>query len=379
MVVLRWQSAVDFVVLTVAIAVVLRWSSETRALRLALSILALRVAAVLTDQFGLLITTWVLDALTLIALLVLVVAFQPELRRAVMHLDLPGRAAHERQLPTLVALATAAFTLSRIRCGALIVILQEDSIDELITGGVVITARVSSELLQAMFQKQSPLHDGAVVVEGDQITHAGAILPLTQRSVPDEYGTRHRAGLGLSERSDAQVIVVSEERGDVTIMRNGSAQVMRDLDGLVATLRTTASAESNRSQRRRVRVRLTAGVITVSLLLSALVWSATFLLPGRSVRVQTAPVELTNVPVGLIVDAQSVQAVQVWLRATDFVFGSVNLADLVARCDLGGAHAGVNVIPLNACFLDVPLGIKVDRLAPRELRVTLADTERGRR
>ncbi|HUK34292.1 MAG TPA: diadenylate cyclase, partial [Vicinamibacterales bacterium] len=214
---LRWQSAVDFIVLTVAIAVVLRWSSETRALRLALSILALRVAAVLTDQLGLLITTWVLDALTLIALLVLVVAFQPELRRAVMRLDLPGRAAHERQLPTLVALADAAFTLARIRCGALIVILQEDSIDELITGGVVITARVSSELLQAMFQKQSPLHDGAVVVDGDQITHAGAILPLTQRSVPDEYGTRHRAGVGLSERSDAQVIVVSEERGDVTI------------------------------------------------------------------------------------------------------------------------------------------------------------------
>jgi diadenylate cyclase len=377
--VLRWQSAVDFVVLTVAIAVVLRWSSETRALRLALSILALRVAAVLTDQLGLLITTWVLDALTLIALLVLVVAFQPELRRAVMRLDLPGRAAHERQLPTLVALATAAFTLARIRCGALIVILQEDSIDELITGGVAITARVSSELLQAMFQKQSPLHDGAVLVDGDQITHAGAILPLTQRSVPDEYGTRHRAGLGLSERSDAHVIVVSEERGDVTIMRNGSAQVMSGLDGLVATLRTTASAESSRSQRRRVRVRLTAGVITVSLLLSALVWSATFLLPGRSVRIQTAPVELTNVPVGLIVDAQSVQAVQVWLRATDFVFGSVNLADLVARCDLGGAHAGVSVIPLNVCFVGVPLGVKVDRLAPRELRVTLTDTERGRR
>ena len=373
---LRWQSAVDFVVLTVAIAVVLRWSSETRALRLSLSILALRVAAVLADQLGLLITTWVLDALTLIALLVLVVAFQPELRRAVMRLDLPGRAAHERQLPTLVALATAAFTLAKVRCGALLVILQEDSVDELITGGVAITARVSSELLQAMFQKQSPLHDGAVVIDGDQITHAGAILPLTQRSVPDEYGTRHRAGLGLSERSDAQVIVVSEERGDVTIMRNGSAQVMGDLDALVATLRTTASAESTRSQRRRVRVRLTAGVIAVSFLVSALVWSATFLLPGRSVRIQTAPVELTNVPVGLIVDAQSVQAVQVWLRATDFVFGSVNIADLVARCDLASAHAGVNVIPLNACFLGAPLGVKVDRLAPRELRVTLADTSR---
>ncbi|HUK35223.1 MAG TPA: hypothetical protein VLV86_14995, partial [Vicinamibacterales bacterium] len=89
--------------------------------------------------------------------------------------------------------------------------------------------------------------------------------------------------------------------------------------------------------------------------------------------------ELTNVPVGLIVEAQSVQTVQVWLRATDFVFGSVNLADVVARCDLGQARAGVNVIPLNVCFLGVPLGIRVDRLAPRELRVTLADAQAGRR
>ncbi len=375
MVVLRWQSAVDFIVLTVAIAAVLRWSSETRALRLALSILAIRVGAVLADQLGLLITSWVLDAITLIALLVLVVAFQPELRRAVMRLDLPGRGAHERQLPTLVALATAAFTLARARCGALIVILQEDSIAELITGGAAISARVSSELLQAMFQKESPLHDGAVIVEGDQITHAGAILPLTQRDVPDEYGTRHRAGLGLSERSDAQVIVVSEQRGEVTMMRNGAAQAMRDVDALVDALRTAAPADPTRAHRVRAHIRLTAGVIAASFVLSALVWSATFLLPGKSVRVQTVPVELTNVPAGLIVDTQSAQTIQVWLRATDFLFESVNLSDVVARCDLASAHAGTNVIPMSAASLDVPLGIKVEQLAPHQIRVKLAEAE----
>ena len=92
---LRWQSIVDFVVLAVAIAWLLRWSLETRALRLTLSVLVLRLAALFTEQLGLLITGWVLDAATVVALLVLVVAFQPELRRAVMRLDLPGRAAHD--------------------------------------------------------------------------------------------------------------------------------------------------------------------------------------------------------------------------------------------------------------------------------------------
>jgi diadenylate cyclase len=374
MALLRWQSAVDFIVLTAAIALVLRWSTEARALRLALSILALRVGALLSDQLGLLITSWVLDAATVLALLVLVIAFQPELRRAVMRLDLPGRAAHERQLPVLAAVAGSAFALARVRCGALIVLLEDDSIDELVTGGVAIAARVSPELLEAIFQKQSPLHDGAVVIDADQVTQAGAILPLTQRQVPEEYGTRHRAGLGLTERSDARVLVVSEERGTVTFMEEGVARSMRDADALITALTAAGPPVTVRTRQLKARRRVTAALALASLALSALVWSATFLLPGKSVRVQNVPVELTNIPNGLEVDAQSVDTLQVWLRATDFLFGSVNLAEMVARCDLAHAHAGTNVVHLNAAVLDVPLGIKVERLMPRELRVTLTSS-----
>ena len=368
---LRWQGAVDFVVLTAAIALLLKWSLEARALRLALSILALRVGALLTDQLGLLITSWVLDAATVLALLVLVVSFQPELRRAVMRLDLPGRAARESQLPVLAAVASAAFALARVGCGALLVVLEDDSVAELITSGVPIAARVSPELLLAIFQKQSPLHDGAVLIDGDQVTQAGAILPLTQRPVPEEYGTRHRAGLGLSERSDASVIVVSEERGTVTLMREGVPSPVVDADALVAALKTTTPPEIARAHQPRLRRHLTAGVVGASLVLSVLVWSATFLLPGKSVRVQTVPVEFTNVPNGLVIDSQSADTLQVSLRATDFIFGSVSLADLVARCDLAQAHAGTNVVHLNASMLDIPLGIRVERFAPGELRVKL--------
>ncbi len=376
---LRWQGAVDFVVLTIAMALLLRWSTEARALRLALSIVALRVGALLTDQLGLLITSWVLDAATVLALLVLVVAFQPELRRAVMRLDLPGRAARESQLPVLASVAGAAFALARIRCGALIVVLEDDSVAELITSGVPIAARVSPELLLAIFQKASPLHDGAVIIDGDQVTQAGAILPLTQRPVPEEYGTRHRAGLGLSERSDASVIVVSEERGTVTLMREGVASAVADADALVETLKDTTRPETARPHQTRHRRRVTAGVVAASIVLSVLVWSATFLLPGKSVRVQSVPVEFTNVPNGLVIDSQSAESLQVWLRGTDFIFGSVSLADLVARADLAQAHAGKNVVLVDASMLDIPLGIRVERLEPRVLHVTLTSPPSGAR
>jgi uncharacterized protein (TIGR00159 family) len=376
---LRWQSIVDFVVLAIAIAWLLRWSLEARALRLSLSVLILRLVALLAEQLGLLITSWVLDAATVLALLVLVVAFQPELRRAMMRLDLPGRAAQERQLPVLAALSAAAFALARERCGALIVNVQDDSVAELVTGGVSIAARISPELLQAVFQKDSPIHDGAVIVDGDQMTKAGAILPLTQRQVPDYFGTRHRAGLGLSERSDASVIVVSEERGEVTLMREGRADVIRSADDLVSALASEQPADARKSGQARSRFRLTGGVAAAALALAALVWSVTFLLPGKSVRVETVPIEFTNVPTGLVIDAQSIETVQVWLRATDFIFGSVNLADLVARCDLSQAHAGMNVVRLNTSLLGVPPGIHVESLSPRQLRVDLVELKSSAR
>jgi uncharacterized protein (TIGR00159 family) len=369
---MRWQSIVDFIALAAAMYLLLRWSREARALRLALSILALRVGALLANQLELLITSWILDAATVLTLLVLVIGFQPELRRAVMRLDLPGRSAHEGQLPALAAIATAAQALAKARVGALIVLVQDDSIGELVTGGVAIDARVSPELLLTIFQKNSPLHDGAVVVDGDQIARAGVILPLSQRRVPDHFGTRHRAAMGLTERSDAVVLVVSEERGAITMMREGSAQALADGDAVLTGLRSSQPvASTKRRGNRRTDRRAVFTLVTTSLALSALIWSATFLLPGRSVRVQTVPVEFTNVPTGMTIAAQSAETLQVWLRGTEFVLGSVNLAGLVARCDLSSAHEGTNVIRLRPSMLEAPPGVRVEGLAPQQLRVRL--------
>jgi len=368
---IRWQSAADFVVLAIAMYLTLRWSRQARALRLALSILALRVAALVTRQLNLLITSWVLDAATVVALLILVIAFQPELRRAVMRIDFFGRTPPQRQLPVWAAVASAAASLAAAKCGALIVIVQDDSIAELVSGGVTLGSRVSPELLQAIFQKSSPIHDGAAVVEGDQLVRARVFLPLTQRSAPGHYGTRHRAAMGLSERSDAMVIVVSEERGEMTFVHEGQTVAMPTQDALLSTLRTMVPADADRRKTRHPRRTAELGIVGAALALSVLVWSVTFLLPGQSVRMQAVPIEFSDVPAGLTIASQSATAVQVWVRASDFVFDSFNLSELVARCDLANAHAGNNVVRLDSSAIDVPPGIKIEGWTPRELQVRL--------
>ncbi len=141
------------------------------------------------------------------------------------------------RIQTSQAIAKAAFSLAQCHLGALLVITRRDSIGEVIEGGVAIGAAVSSKLLEAIFQKPSPLHDGAVIIEGDQLIRANAVLPLTlRRDVPSSYGTRHRAAMGLAERCDALVIAVSEEHAEVTLMDRSRICHVADPEQFAATL-----------------------------------------------------------------------------------------------------------------------------------------------
>jgi uncharacterized protein (TIGR00159 family) len=173
-------------------------------------------------HFDLVLTSWVLDGAAILAIVVLLLVFQAELRRFFMRLDslLNWRSQEASRLAeTYQSISQAAFRLASGSIGALIVVVRRNAVAELVSGGITLEAGVSPEILEAIFQKTSPVHDGAVIVRGDRMVRAAAVLPLTDRErVPSYYGTRHRAAMGLSERCDALVVVVSEERAEVTLM-----------------------------------------------------------------------------------------------------------------------------------------------------------------
>jgi uncharacterized protein (TIGR00159 family) len=205
-------------------------------------------------------------------LLAIPIIFQPELRRALEQL---GHTGHWINLPFVTTehphpgrkaideLVAAAMSLSRQKIGALIVIERETGLQDYANKGVLLDAQLTRQLLINIFFKNSPLHDGAVIVRGDRIVAARCIMPLAEGPLPGHFGTRHRAALGISEESDAVALIVSEETGAIAVAHNG--QIERDLSGdrlrdtLLDLLDVTASAPSANGRRRTTRIRALKG------------------------------------------------------------------------------------------------------------------------
>ena len=225
------RDTLDVLVVAVGIYWLLLLIRGTRAIQILVglgTLIALRVAA---DFLGLLTLAWLLDNFLASAVLIIIVLFQADIRRALARV---GRGffprLSERQESQIVEeVVRACQTLSARRSGALIVLERRTGLDDQIEAGIPLDANVTKELLTSIFLPTSPLHDGAVVIQNGRVSFAGSILPLTLRTdLPEGVGTRHRAAVGITEETDAVVIVVSEETGATSVVMGG--QMIRGLD-----------------------------------------------------------------------------------------------------------------------------------------------------
>jgi uncharacterized protein (TIGR00159 family) len=378
----RWQNAVDFVVLAVAVYILLQWARGTRALRVVVAILGLHAAARVAWQFDLTITGWLLDISSALLVVMLLFFFQPELRHAFMRLDgllglglRPAKALDSGY----EAVSEAAFAMARERLGALIVVARKDALRELVSGGTALGAEISAPILSAIFRKDSPLHDGALLIEGGRISQAGVLLPLTQREdVPFHYGTRHRAAMGLAERCDALVIVVSEERGEVTLMQGLRAVPVGSAAELLGMLRRLTSPPKSRPLARlrcwcfdHLRYKLAAAGV------AAVLWAMSVFGTGATVRLVSIPIEFSGVPAGLEVSAQSASRLEVQVRGTSWLMASIGLTGLVARFDLRTAREGPVTLKVGPENLNLPPGVAIDRVRPESVTVRLVRRAAG--
>ena len=226
-----WRDVLEVLVVAYTLYRVLLLFHGTRTLQIVTGLLILLVVYAASWLLKLEMINYLLGFVFQYGAIALLVVFAPELRAALAHL---GEARFRRlfqvmeQREVAGEIAEAVERLSRSGIGAIVAIEREVPLDNFAESGSVMEAKVSADLLTTIFTPYSPLHDGAVVVRGDTIVAAGCILPLSQKAIFDRaLGTRHRAALGLSDETDALVLVVSEERGTVSIAERG--RLWRDL------------------------------------------------------------------------------------------------------------------------------------------------------
>jgi uncharacterized protein (TIGR00159 family) len=220
---------VDIILVAVIVYRLCSLVHESTAIRILRYLPLLLAGALLVRFFGLISSSWLLDRLLTSLLLVLVVIFQYDIRRALLsfsrnRISPAGEADHGESSSgeIIEQLVAASGSLADRRIGALIVIERDMSLEQFMAVGTDVDAKVTSEILSSIFLPYSPIHDGAVIIQRGKLTKAGCFLPLTQNpDVAKELGTRHRAAIGLSELVDALVIVVSEETGSISVVSAG--------------------------------------------------------------------------------------------------------------------------------------------------------------
>ncbi|MBE6041371.1 MAG: TIGR00159 family protein [Clostridiales bacterium] len=213
---------------------------ETRAQQLFRGVLLIVGVFLLSEVFDLSLLNWLMTRLITVGLIAVVILFQPEIRRVLEQLGRRGMLTKqfrdigkEEIYATVHKLVDAVDDFSSTRTGALMAIECETMLTDIIETGVIVDAEISVRLLGNLFYEGSPLHDGSVIIRGSRVHASSCVLPLTDRaSIGKNLGTRHRAGVGLSEVSDAFVIIVSEETGAISVARNGTLRRFLDLKTL---------------------------------------------------------------------------------------------------------------------------------------------------
>lgn len=225
---------VEILIITALLYAFFNWIKSTRAYNLLKGILVIVVFLVIAGALQMTTILWLTSAIAPSALMALVIIFQPELRKALERLGqrslistfLPHFTDRDAELyfsdATVNEVVRAVSEMASARTGALIVIEQNVLLDEFVQTGIPIDANVSSQLLVNIFEHNTPLHDGAVILRGDRIVSATSYLPLSDsETINKRFGTRHRAGIGLSEVSDSFIIIVSEETGRISYATGG--------------------------------------------------------------------------------------------------------------------------------------------------------------
>lgn len=240
--IIPWKPIIEIAILWFLIYHIMLFFVGTRAIQVLRGMVAILIIFFLFRMLNLEVVDWIFTKLFAISVIAILVIFHPEIRQGLARIGqrhLFGTSLREEELDLIISeIVNASETLSREKIGALIAFEKNDPLNSYIESGVLIDAKVSNDLIQTIFTPKSLLHDGALIIQHGRIMAAGCLFPLTEsQDVNRMFGTRHRAALGLSEQTDAIIIIVSEERQDMSVVYRGKLYKDLDREGMLSKIK----------------------------------------------------------------------------------------------------------------------------------------------
>lgn len=371
---IRWQDVID---ITLNSYILFRFYvifRGTNAFRVLIGIALLWFCQRIAVYAGLIVTSWVIQGITAVAAIIIIVVFRNEIGNVLQARNLKtllwGFARKTADTPVEILLESV-YELSRTHTGALIVLPARDSLEEVVHAGIPWNGQVSKEMLLSIFWHDNPVHDGAAILQGRRVREVGAILPLSRnKDLPSYYGTRHRAGLGLSEHTDAMVIVVSEERGNVTVARNGRLVEIHRMEELSEALQKhLGGAEAIARHPRREKQEMGIAAL-VSVLFVIGIWFS-FSRGQESLVTLEVPIQYLNRSPEMEILSTSADKVRLNLTGADALIQSIRPDQVAVRVNLATGQIGRNSFPISQNDIRLPPGIVIERVDPPVVNVSL--------
>ncbi|MCG6946191.1 MAG: diadenylate cyclase [Deltaproteobacteria bacterium] len=375
---LDWRVILDVILITAALFFLYRTLLRLGTWKIVTGIflaMAIFIAANVLDLKGI---NWIYSNLSQVAVIALIVIFQPELRKIFERAASLGGKKLDKTGPALAALfGDAAFVLAQKRWGAIIVLPGREPVKRWLSGGFDLYAEPTLPLILSIFDPNSPGHDGAVVFRNGKLAYFSVRLPISKTGrLSEEFGTRHHAAMGLSEVTDALVIVVSEERGTVKTFLNGIIRQVNDESELTEQIwshwQTAASSGIELNEYRKQRHLIPEMVISLAL---ALVFYSTVIISKMEIREKsfTVPVEYIAAPENLALRSDNPTEIKLQLAGPKSDLDKITPANLSVKIDLSKAKAGGQVFVVSKENITVPRGVKLVNANPSSIALSLEE------
>lgn len=363
----------DILIMTFLLYQLYSWFRRTRAMQVLLGLGVVTLIYFATRFLGLYMTSWILQELGTVLIVLIIVVFQSEIRQALYRFSLLRHLFESREIrqrSRFHEIAETLFTLAQRRTGAILVIQRGESLHDLMLNGVRLDCEISPQILEAIFCDGAPLHDGAVLVRDDRIALASCHLPLSVNpDLPQYLGTRHRAALGLSERTDAVVAVVSEERGEVSLAVAGELRRVATQDELAGALDQLVNPVAE-TPRMTLRQQIFSNLLpkTAILLVVTAFWALVSSRQGEITTV-TAPVRLHGLSEELVLVRSVPEEVEVQLKSFSSLTPPPAKLDIAADVDLSGIREGQTTTRIRSADFRLPSGMVIAGVTPSSIKV----------